>query len=136
MKKMYKIMIVTFLGFFSAVDIFGREQQNIAIHHAQSSVLFTAEDGSTGKYWPEDKTAILDEKEYIKVVAINKSLLTKKASQKLKKNKIYLGSFVDKKSERTYYVYGVVKKPVSINNGPDADVLTQIAIEVDYGPGE
>ncbi|MBP6869828.1 hypothetical protein KBC04_03025 [Candidatus Babeliales bacterium] len=139
MKKICKMMIVAYIVSFSALELTARQQNAMQQSAHESSILadlFTAEDGSTGKYWSQDKTAILGEEEYIKVVAIDKNLLDKKISQKMKKNKIYLGSFVDKKSEKTFYLYGVIKNPAPVDNGPDADVLTEIAIKMDYGPGE
>lgn len=138
MKKIY-LIIFTSLAFFSIFQTFPRQEKPIKeIFNSQSASfhLFTAENGSTGKYWPQDKTAILEEEEYIKVIAINKNKLNEKFTKKLRKNKMYLGSFIDKKTQKIYYVYGVVKNPAPIDNGPDADVLTEIAIKMDYGPGE
>ena len=101
-----------------------------------SEILFRAEDGSTGQYWSVDATAMLNEEAYIKVVAIDKKQLNTKAAQKSKKHKDYLGSFPNKKTKKIYYLYGIIKNPAPVDDSPDADVLTEKAIKMDYGPGE
>lgn len=130
--KTYKIMIFVCLISTSFINILGKQQKNTN----KTEILFTAEDSSTGTYNSSKRTAILGEEPYIKVIAINHKDLNKKAAQKLKKNKQYLGSYVDNNTNKLFYVYGIMKNPAPVDNGPDADVLTQIAINMDYGPGE
>lgn len=130
-KKILRLIIISCLFASTTINIFSKHTSAMT-----NIILFTAEDGSTGKYWPSDSTAILGEKEYSKVVAIDIKQLNCKSAKKLKKHKDYLGVYMDKQSQKTFYVYGIIKNPIQADDSPDADVLTEIAIKIDYGPGE
>lgn len=135
-KKILNFIVITGLLTSTTINLFAKEQKNHQQKSKNQIILFTAEDGSTGRYWPSEKIAILGEQEYRKVVAINTKELNLKWAQKLKKHKDYLGSFVDKKFQKTFHIYGIIKNPSPVDESPDADVLTEIAIKIDYGPGE
>ena len=126
MNTLHKILAIAYLT-LSTSGLFADEQQ---------AQLFNAEDGSTGKYWADSKKAVLLEDEYINVIAIKKSQLNKTSNKKLRKYKNYLGLFINEKSGQEYYLYGNLKNPAKVDDGPDADVITEIAIKEDYGPGE
>jgi hypothetical protein len=127
MNKFHKILTITSLTFLLTSGLFAHEQQ---------AQLFNAENGITGNYWADNKTAIVEEDEYINVIAIKKSQLNKKYNKKLRKNKNYLGLYIDEKSGQKYCLYGNLKNPAKIDDSPDAEVITEIAIKEDYGPGE
>lgn len=135
MKKIAQIIIATYLVVTTTETLLARTQKIIK-KNLESNQIFTAENKATGIYYPQDKTAVLEETKYIHVIAIKKNELNKKSVQKLKKNKMYLGSFIDKQSGSIYYIYGIIKNPKPFDDSPDSDVLTQIAINMDYGPGE
>lgn len=130
-KKILKFIIMSCLYTSTTINIFSKQELAMT-----NIILFTAEDGSTGKYWPSNSTAILGEEEYSKVVAIDRKQLNCKTAKKLKKHKKYLGSYVNSQSQKIFYVYGIMKNPIQQDDSPDADVLTKIAIQIDYGPGE
>lgn len=132
MKKIYGFIILVLLS--THTNTFTKNNQKTKT--VQSSILFTAEDGRTGTYVPSNKTAFLGEEEYKNVVAIYKKELNTKSAQKSKKKKDYLGFFINKTSKKIYYIYGILKYPNPVDNSPDANVLTEIAIKIDYGPGE
>lgn len=136
MKKIYTYMLITSILSCTTISTFTKNNQNVKNKFSKKTILFTAEDGRTGTYSPLHKTAFLGEEEYKNVVTILKKELNTKSAQKSKKHKDYLGLFIDKTSKKIYYIYGMLKKSTPVNDRPDADVLTEIAIEIDYGPGE
>ena len=80
--------------------------------------------------------AFIQDVEYKDIVAIRTTKLNTKLSKKLKKHKEYLGSYIDAQTNIEYYLYGVKKNPDPVDDAPDADVITKIAIDLDYGIGE
>lgn len=100
---------------------------------------FNAENGITGRYWAGNGTkkypgkAFIEDVEYKDIVVIKKSLLKEKSKVKLRKDKDYLGFYIDAATNIEYCLYGVKKNPDPVDNRPDSRVLTQIAIELDYG---
>ena len=130
-KKLYALLFISSLTLLPTYMLFAKKQEPI---------LFQAEDRSTGKYIAGNKKyngkAFLDENEYINVVAILKSKLHTKASKKLRKNKDFLGFFIDEKTSQLFYLYGQRKNPEPKDDAPDADVLTVKAIKEDFGIGE
>ena len=131
MNKFSTIKLITCLTLLSTFDTFTRQQQE---------QLFNGENGITGRYWAGNKKspnkAYVGDDEYINIIAIKKNQLNKKSNKKLRKGKDYLGSYINEKSDQEYCLYGNLKNPAKIDDAPDADVLTEIAIKEDYGIGE
>ena len=102
--------------------------------------LFQAEYGIIGKYWSANKNraakVYIGDDEYIDVVVIKKNNLNTKKSKELRKHKEYLGFYLSPKTNFEYNLYGVNKNPDPVDDGPDADVLTVIAIKQDFGIDE
>jgi hypothetical protein len=128
-----KLLLVAFFLLFTIVNIFGRQQ-------TPQMQIFQSNNGTSGKYWPGNNKfagkAYVGQNEYTKVIAIKKKNLTKKSVKKLHKGKLFLGLFIDQTSDTEYYLYGEKKHPELIDDTPDSDVITMIAIKEDYGIGE
>ncbi len=101
---------------------------------------FDAEHGVTGRYWKGNKQypgkAYINEIEYTDIIVLEKEKAHTKAARKLKKNKEYLGFYIDPTNNQEYQLYGVKKYPDLVDDEPDSDVLTEIAIKIDYGMEE
>jgi len=151
MNTFYKNMIISCvtvvsIATFSVSDLSALsknpQQMMGANPYTWSPRLFDAENGVTGRYWAGNGTkkypgkAYIEDTEYTKIVVIKKNQLNYKKNKNLRKHKDYLGSYIDASTNIEYYLYGVKKNPEPIKNGPDSDVITQIAIELDYGIGE
>lgn len=121
-------------------DLFAQQQPIGSNPYTYAPQFFDAHDGSIGRYWAGNKKypakAFIGEDEFTKIVVIKKNQLELKANKKLKKNKTYLGFYIDQKNNQEYYLYGLLKNPKPLDDGPDSDVITQIAIKQDYGIGE
>lgn len=93
-----------------------------------------------GRFWAGNDQfpakAYVGETEYTDVVVLAKNTLKNIANKNLRKNKDYLGFYIDGATNQTYYLYGNKKNLDPVDDAPDADVLTQIAIKLDYGIGE
>lgn len=140
MKKLYISVAIVALACVSTSDFFATQKPLGANPYTWAPQQFTAKDKSTNNYWAGNKQypgkAYIGEIEYINVVAIKKSELTTAPNKKLKKNKIYLGFYINTTTKQKYYLYGKKSTPDKVDDGPDSDVLVQIEIAKDYGPGE
>jgi hypothetical protein len=140
-KKLYMTVAIIIFGYLSTSNIFAIERELMGANpYTWSPRQFTAKDKSTGNYWIGNKKypgkAYVGEIEYTNVVAIKKNKLRTAANKKLKRNKIYLGFYIDTTTKQEYYLYGEKSTPDPVDDGPDSDVLVQIEIAKDYGPGE
>ncbi len=149
MKNRYKkILFITLLNSFGFLSIHTisdlSENKNESVMGANpytySPLLFDAENAITGKYWAGNKQypskAYIQDIEYKNIIIIKKNQLELKSKKKLRKNKDFLGSYIDAKTNTEFYLYGNKKNPDTVDNSPDGDVITMIAIKNDYGIGE
>ena len=141
MKKLYISIAIITLACLPTSDFFAIQQEPVGANpYTWSPRQFTAKDKSTGNYWVGNEQypgrAYVGETEYINVVAIEKNKLRTAQNKKLKRNKMYLGFYIDTTTKTEYYLYGKKSTPDKVNEAPDADVLVQIEIAKDYGPGE
>lgn len=108
--------------------------------YTQDPQLFQAENGVMGKYWAGNKKypskALIQDVEFKNIVVIKKDELLLKKNKQLRKNKEYLGFYIDPKTNIQYNLYGINTNPQPEDDGPDSDVLTVIAIKQDTGIGE
>ena len=108
--------------------------------YTYSPQLFTADNDITGRYWAGNKKypakAFIGEEEYTHIIVIKKSQINQKSKKRLRKHKDYLGFYINAATNIAYNLYGDKKYPDKINDAPDADVITMIAIKEDYGIGE
>jgi len=130
MKKIYLSILAIIITSLTIKDLHADDDDK------KNNILFTAENKATGNYYPDDQTVILEEIEYVKVVAIPENQLRLMKNRKLKKIKEYLGSYMDASSKKIFNLYGTKKNPDPQPEEPDSDVLTEIAIKNDYGIGE
>jgi hypothetical protein len=145
MNKLHKIILFAYLAFLSTSDISAlstnKQQEPMGVNpYTYSPIMFNAENGITGRYWAGNKKypgkAFIEEEEYINIVAIKKTQLKQKSKKKLRKYKDYLGSYINGATNIEYYLYGNKKNPDKIDDGPDGDVITMLAIKNDYGIDE
>ncbi|MBV8660957.1 MAG: hypothetical protein JO129_02330 [Candidatus Dependentiae bacterium] len=146
MKNLYVSVAIITLACLSTSDFVAAQQTSCrqeplgANPYTWAPQQFTAKDKSTGNYWVGNKKypgkAYVGEIEYTQVVAIKKCNLRTAENKKLKRNKIYLGFYIDTATKQQYYLYGIKSTPDKVNEEPDSDVLVQIEIAKDYGPGE
>ncbi len=141
-KKIYAITLLTYCIIASTMQISAQTQQSPigANPYTYSPLLFNAENGIMGKYWAGNASyagkAYIEDEEYTNIVCIKKNQLKKKSNKKLKKHKDFLGSYIDAPTNAEFYLYGNKKNPDPIDDSPDADVITMIAINDDIGAGE
>ena len=158
MKKLYQIALFSSLACLATSDLFARSQNQDQQEKVKKSKkttkpvrmganpytyapqLFTANNGIMGRYWAGNKQypgkAFIDEEEYTNIIVIKKCQINEKSKRKLRKHKDYLGTFIDETTNIAYNLYGTQKYPDNINDGPDADVITMIAIKEDFGIDE
>ncbi len=142
-KKLLFASLLTSCTFLSIHNIFAesKKQQPMGANpYTFSPLLFDAENGITGKYWTGNQKypskAYIQDEEYKNIVSIKKNQLNQKTKKKLRKDKDFLGSYIDAKTNIEYYLYGEKKNQDPVDNSPDGDVITMIAIKNDYGIGE
>jgi hypothetical protein len=144
MKNLYKIMTI---GCFATMilspdTILAKTKKDMSLYqtYQDEPQLFQAENGIMGKYWCKEKhrpaKAQIDDNEFINIVVIKTKQLQTKRAKKLRKHKDYLGFYISQKTNLEYNLYGINANPDPIDDGPDADVRTVIAIKQDYGIGE
>ncbi len=145
MKKLYQIALFSSLTLITALEVCAKSQdyRNIILGanpYTYSPQYFTADNDITGRYWAGNKQypakAFIGEEEYTNIVVIEKSKINEKSKRKLRKHKDYLGSYIDETTQVAYNLYGEKKYPDKINDAPDADVITMIAIKEDFGIDE
>jgi len=106
----------------------------------QAPQLFETNKGAIGKYWSKTKdtqaTVLIGDDEFIEIVVIKQKNLYTKKSKKLIAHKEYLGSYKSPTTNDVYLIYGVNADTQPVDDGPDADVITTIAIKQDFGIGE
>jgi len=136
MNNFKKIIMITYLTCLP-IAFFAWALDN---SNTNTPYLFAAENGITGQYWLGNKKvsgkAFIGEDEFTQVIAIKKKDIDKKHYKKLRKNKMYLGLYINPTTGQEYNLYGEKKNVDKVDDAPDADVLTEIAIKEDYGPGE
>lgn len=151
MKKVYNFIIAALI--ISTITFQLPAERNIDKHTEQ---ICNKEGKAIGiLYWTRDKKhvkkACVHDDEYIDTIMIKEKDIKNISAKKLKKGKVYIGMYYDTKNNEGYYVYGHKKhtnkpkqksrqskkmKHLYANEEPDSDVVTVIAIEEDYGPGE
>ena len=138
-----KILFSAFLILLSAQNISTESKKQSAMGanpYTYSPLLFDAENGITGRYWAGNtkypSKAYIEDIEYKNIVMIKENQLELKSKKKLRKNKDFLGSYIDAKTNTKFNLYGNKKNPNPVDNSPDGDVITMIAIQNDYGIGE
>ncbi len=155
MKKLYHIVLFSSLTLLSTSHFFAEshnKKEKIetskkslckvigANPYTYSPQLFTADNDITGRYWAGNQQypakAFIGEEEYTKIVVTKKSQINQKSKKRLRKHKDYLGFYIDAATNIAYNLYGIKKYPDKINDAPDADVITMIAIKEDFGIGE
>lgn len=142
--NLYKQNMMTILCILSleyAATIKPIQENNISAEHfKQAPQLFETNKGAIGKYWSKTKytqaTVLIGDDEFREIIVIKlKNRYTKK-SKKLIAHKEYLGSYKSLTTNQEYLIYGVQKQPKPLEDGPDDDVITTIAIKEDFGIGE
>ncbi|MDP3780779.1 MAG: hypothetical protein Q8Q69_06310 [Nitrosopumilaceae archaeon] len=154
MKKLYHIALLSSLALLSTLHISAESQNQEELicvpepstkrvganPYTYSPQLFTADNDITGRYWAGNKKypakAFIGEEEYTHIIVIKKSQINQKSKKRLRKHKDYLGFYINAATNIAYNLYGDKKYPDKINDAPDADVLTMIAIKEDSGIGE
>jgi len=146
MKKNYTIITAALImsTAFDYVCVQAKSQKKIEQaekeRYQQPPQLFQAEHGLTGQYWCQYQNlparVFIDQEEFINIVVLKKKKLHTKKSKKLRHGKDYLGTYTSPLTYQEYNIYGNSKNPEPLDDGPDADVLTVMAIKQDYGIGE
>jgi len=142
-KKILFASLLTSCAFLSISQISAKspKQQIMGANpYTFSPILFDAENAITGRYWAGNKQypskAYIQDIEYKNIVCIKKSQLNQKSKKQLRKHKEFLGSYINPTTNIEYYLYGNKKNQDPVDNSPDGDVITMIAIKKDYGDGE
>ena len=140
---MYKIITIGcyVMLMASSYDIIAKTKKSKKSQvEQQAPEFFQAENGVTGQYWCKlhnrPAHALIKDQQFINIVVIKVKSLQSKRSKKLRKGKEYLGMYISPTTGIEYNLYGVNKNPEPQDDGPDADVLTVIAIKQGYGIGE
>ena len=128
-----KRKIYTFMIAINLILIAGSCLQAQDIHNNQCPAskdcqkTFIAQNGEIGIYQPNKRKAFIGDDSYMRV----KAILTN-GPKKLKKpwNSIPLGKLID--GNDIYELYGKDEHPAPINDGPDADVRTEMKIDEDF----
>ncbi len=132
MNKVYKLMIalnlmIVLLPLLQAKDVTQDSKNNCSCRAKNFQQDFIAKNGELGIYQPNRHKAYIDDHSYIRV----KAVLTN-GPKKLKKpwNSIPLGKLID--GDNIYELYGKDENPAPVNDGPDADVRTEMKIDEDF----
>ena len=141
MKKINLCLLMTIFATASSYNLLSKTEKPMGANpYTYAPLYFTAYDKTQGSYWPGNKKypgkAFVGEDEYMFVIAIPQEEAILKSSNAKKKNKVEIGFYKDGETNIKHILYGKLKYPERKSNEPDADVLTKIAIDLDYGPGE